>query len=394
MKLRFLSTAIACSILLSSAALAQQGDKSGGKGGGAKGGEKAPEKAGEKKAPAPKTPADLALDEFNKVRGEAGPKDQARFQKVIRAGAAYLTQYPTHGGVGGAITNLAFYAGTIDSKLPAVRTSYLSFLKLDITNLRYKDGVSDAAKTLLLAVDAAAADFEVREAPNPGNLANLREKIEALDEAPGGSRFVVDRERSYAHLLAATNQSAKAEDQLKKLLTHKEKAVKDMARDELNILEVKKAPYELKFTALDGKAVDFAQLRGKVVGLYFWSSANKGSVDRFEPLKQIQSDYRKKGFELVTVSYDKEEDREKLMKTIKDSRINLPIYFDGKGTKNDFGAKLNVTGVPRLFVFDQKGILQTAFQGNQPTRLEANLPQNQLEPLLKKLLEPPKPAKK
>ena len=198
MKLRLLTTAMACSILFASATLAQPPGKSGGKGG-----DKGGDKGGEKKAPAPKTPGDLALDEFNKVRGETGPKDQARFQKVIRAGIAYLTQYPTHGGVPGAITNLAFYAGGIDSKQTALRTSYLSFLKLEVTNYRFKDGVSDAAKTVIAALDAAAADFEVRESPKGDVLANLREKIDALTEIPGGARYLVERERSYTHMLIA-----------------------------------------------------------------------------------------------------------------------------------------------------------------------------------------------
>lgn len=368
MKLRLLATAITCAALFAGVLSAQP-----------------PGKGGEKKAAAPKTPADLALDEFNKVRQEAGPKDQARFQKVIGAGMAYLTQYPTHGGVNGAINNLAFYASGIDPKQMAVRTSYLSFLKFAVTDYRFKDGVSDAAKTVIAALDAAAADFEVRENPKGDVIATLREKIDELATTPGGARYLVERERSYTHMLIASGVTARAEEHLKKLLEHKEKPVKDMARLELNIMEVRKEPFAAKFTVLDGKEVDFAQLRGKVVALYFWSSANKGSVDRFEQLKQIQSDYRKKGFELVTVSYDKEEDREKLMKSIKDARIGLPVYFDGKGTKNEFAAKLNAN-VGNIFVFDQKGILQSGFQGNAPSRLEANLPQNQLEGAVKRLL--------
>ena len=85
-----------------------------------------------------------------------------------------------------------------------------------------------------------------------------------------------------------------------------------MAREELNIVEVKKEPYALKFTGLDGKEVDFAQLRGKVVALYFWSTTNKASTDRIEPLKQLLSTYKKRGFEIVSVCYDKAEDRAKV----------------------------------------------------------------------------------
>ncbi len=343
-------------------------------------------KVGDPKAAPAKSAADLAFDEFNKVRSSPGVQDQARFQKVIAAGVSFLTQYPTHGQAAGVVTNLAFYATVIDRKQAAARTSYLSFLKLDITNAKYKDGVTDNAKTALVAVDAAIADFEARELSSRENMGVLREKIDALAESPGGARFLAERERSYVHLTALGPAAANAEKQLNQLLNHAEKSVKDMAREELNIFEVKKVPYALKFTALDGKAVDFEQLRGKVVALYFWSSTNKGSVDRFESLKQIQSDYRKKGFEVVTVSYDREEDREKLVKAVKDARIPFPVYFDGKQAKNDFSPKLNVFSVPRLFVFDQKGILQTTIQGSPVGKLQPDLPQNQLEGMVKKLL--------
>ena len=104
---------------------------------------------------------------------------------------------------------------------------------------------------------------------------------------------------------------------------------------------------------------------------------------RDDRLRQLHSDYRKKGFEVVTVSYDKEEDRDKLQKYIKDSGLKLPVYYDGKQAKNEFSPKLNVTSVPRLLVFDQKGILQSIPSGASYT---TNVPLNQLEGLTKKLL--------
>lgn len=367
MKTRLLALALVCCFTLVGAVLAQ-----------APGG-----KAGDKKAPPPKTPADLAFDEFNKERNASGAKDQARFQKVSAAGMAYLAEHPTHGRVNEVVNNLAFYGNNIDKKQPALRTSYLSFLKLDVANLRYKDGVSDNTKAALAALDAAVADFEVRDAFNAGNLNNLREKLDALSETPGTGRFLVERERSYVHILTLGTSLAKAEEFLKKLLAHKDKGVAGMARSELNLVEVKKVPFELTFTAFDGKPVDFAQLRGKVVALYFWSSTNKGSLGNIDPLKQIYSDYRKKGFEVVTVSFDKEEDRAKVAAAIKDNRIAWPVHFDGKGAKTEFATKLGINDVPRLLVFDQKGMLQHTMQG---TSLTVNLPVNQLEFQVKRML--------
>jgi hypothetical protein len=349
---------------------------------------KAGDKGGEKKAPAPKTPADLAYDAFNKTRNEPGGKmDAPRFQRVIASGIAYLTEYPTHGRVNEVITNLAFFSSNIDKKQPALRTSYASSLKLEVTNYRYKEGVSEPAKVVLTALDAAIADSDARELPNPDNVTTLREKIDALAQTPGGARFLVERERSYAHVLFVSSpNAARSEAHLKKLLEHTEKPVVAMAREELNVLEARKTPFELKVAALDGKEIDLAQLRGKVVGMYIWSSANKQSTDRFEDLKRIYGEYRKRGFEIVTVSYDKEEDRAKLEKYVKDNRIAWPIYYDGKGAKNDFAPKINANGVPRLFVFDQKGILQVTLAGGPVARVTADFPQNQLEGRVKQLL--------
>ncbi|MEO6244246.1 MAG: TlpA disulfide reductase family protein, partial [Opitutaceae bacterium] len=374
MKIRFTSVALLLCALSGASPLLAQAPKGGDKG-------------GEKKAPAPKTPADLAFDEFDKARKEPGAKDQARFQKVIAAGVAYLLKNPTHGRVNEVIRELAFYGNNnIDSKQPALRTSYLSNLRLEVTNQRFKDGVSEPAVAALLAVDAASVDAEVRGAPNPAAvLPSLREKIDALAEAPQSGRYLVDRERSYAHLLIAVSGSnfAKAEEHLKKLLTHADKGIAGMAQTELNIIEVRKAPYDLKFTGLDGKEVDLAQLRGKVVALYFWSTTNKTSMTNLEGLQRVMSDYRKKGFEIVTVNFDKEEDRPKVLAAIKTAGLKWPVHFDGKGAKNAFAPKLNVTGVPALLLFDQKGILQTSMQG---LTLTPNLPANQIEGQLKRLL--------
>jgi peroxiredoxin len=368
---RFLSLALLC-LVASADALAQP--------------PKSSDKGGEKKAPAPKGPADLAFDEFNKARNDPGPKDQARFQKVIVAGLTYLTQNPTHNRVNDVVRELAFYATTIDKKQAALRTSYLSNLRLELTNLRFKEGVSEPVMAVLAAVDVASVDYETREMFNRDVLVTLREKLDDLTKMPGSGRFLVDRERSYTHILALGPSAARAEEHLKKLLDHPEKPVAAMAREELTIFETRKTPLALKFTALDGKEVDLEQLRGKVVGLYFFSTTNKQSTDRFEPMKQFAADYKKRGFELVTVSYDKEEDRAKLTQFIKENKLPWPVHFDGKGAKTDLAAKLNATGVPRMYILDQKGVLQTAVHGTPLVRITADTPLNLLEFQVKKLL--------
>lgn len=360
MKNRYLPLLLACSLLLPGVL-----DRSGAA------------RAADQKGPPAKAPADLAADEFYKVRNDKSAKlDQARFQKVVGAGMAYITQFPTHGRVPGVVQDLSRFGDTMTTReqIP-YRSAYLALLKYEIVNERFKEGVAEAATTALAALDAAVADYAAREAPNRENIDALREKIDKLTPMPGSGRFLVERERSYFDIINQVGKPAAAEAHLRELLKHADKGVAAMAQTELNIVEIKKVPYALKFTALDGREVDFAQLRGKVVALYFWSTTNAVSTKNFPPLNQIYNTYKKRGFEVVTVSFDKEADRPKLLQFVKENRIAMPVYFDGKGAKNDFAPKLNITREPALVLFDQKGIL-----------FSNNLPAPQLEGQVKRML--------
>lgn len=349
-----------------------------------------PPKGGDpKKAPAPKSPADLAWEEFDKVRKEPGAKDQMRFAKVIAAGIAYLAKNPTHSRANDAVRELAFYGNnTIDAKQGALRTSYLSNLRLAVTNERFKDGITEPGVAAMLAVEAATYDAELRASPTPAGLAALREKVDALAEAPQSIGFLRERERSYAHLLIALTAPnfARAEEHLKKMSANADKNLSDMAKAELGIIEARKTPFELKFTGLDGKQIDLAALRGKVVAVYFWSATNKGSVNKLDSLQRVSSGLRKKGLEIVTVCTDKEEDKPKVLAAIKEAGMKLPVYFDGKGGKSAVG-KLNVPNAGSLFLLDQKGQLQVSMQG---LTLTPNLPVEQIEGQALRLLEPDK----
>jgi hypothetical protein len=111
------------------------------------------------------------------------------------------------------------------------------------------------------------------------------------------------------------------------------------------------------------------------VAVYFWTSTNANSTKNWDALRTVHGTYKKKGMELVTVSFDKAEDREKVMAYVK-SNVGWPVHFDGKGNKNEEWAKLGVTGVPRLVVFDAKGLM-----------LSNNVAITQLEPAVKAILK-------
>lgn len=323
---------------------------------------------GEKKGPPPKGPADLAYDELVKLIQDRAKLGQPHFKKITTTGVAFLNQHPTHNRAADAVRQLADYPSSLRDKTQGpLRTLYISTLKYDLLDARIL-AETDEAKTALAALDAGAADAEMRDAGGGPALETLRDKIDTLAAMPGSERFLAEREKSYYVILASVKGPDKAAAHLRALSESKDKRVADMAKQELNLLEISSAPYEWKFTALDGKEFDMAALRGKVVALYFWSSANGNSTKAWDGLKMLHSDYRKKGFEIVTVSFDKEEDRPKLLAHVKDHGIKWPVYFDGKGNKAEFAAKLGATNVPRVVIFDQKGIMKS--NNLQPQQLE------------------------
>jgi len=306
-----------------------------------------------------KSPADLALDEFGKlVNDRQAKQDQARFQKIIGAGMKFLVDYPTNRRALEVINQLATYGQTNlrEKSLVPLQAAWLSLLEYEVLGYRLKEGLSDDTRMAIAALESATSGIRVRAAPNKENLELYREKIDTLAALPGSGRFLESQERGYVELLRYIRPAA-AEAYLQKLLEHSDKKVATMAREELNLVEVNKAPFELKFTAMDGREVDLAQLRGKVVLLWFWSPKTKDSDKMHDGLRTVRDNYVKRGFEVIGVACNKESEREAVAKFVKDNRVAWPQYFDGQETKGELTTKLNVHNLPAAYLFDQKGML-------------------------------------
>jgi len=320
-----------------------------------------------RKQSAEKTPADLAVEEFTKQRDQAAAKpDQAHFHALIAAGFAVVEKHPTHRQVPAVLGTLATFGERFNAKTQAaLRAAWMAQLHYEVVSEKTSDQLDDDGRAAIASLDAGIANVEVRQAPNRETLANFRGKIDTLAEMPAGARFLQGHEASYVEILERMSPAA-AEAHLQKLTGHADRGIASMARDELNVLETRKAPYALKFTALDGKECDFAQLRGKVVALVFWATTNQTSTRELLALRETYSELRKRGFEIVTVSYDKPEQRDAVAKFVKDNKVTWPVYFDGKGDQNEFGGKLNVRRLPAVALFDKKGILAgTGLRANE-----------------------------
>ena len=110
---------------------------------------------------------------------------------------------------------------------------------------------------------------------------------------------------------------------------------------------------DLKFTALDGKEVDLAKLKGKVVLVDFWATWCGPCMMELPNVKKAYAQYHDKGFEILGVSLDS--DKEKLEATLKAKEMTWAQCFDGKGWKNDVAKKFGIRSIPATFLIGKDG---------------------------------------
>lgn len=133
-------------------------------------------------------------------------------------------------------------------------------------------------------------------------------------------------------------------------------AVKIQARAMLKKLELLGKPFELKFTALDGREVDLAKMRGRVVLVDFWATWSGPYVAQWPQFKTACQIWQNMGCAVVGVSFDTE--KETLRTFLANEKVEWPQYFDGQGWKNKIGLENGIKSLPALWLIDKKGILR------------------------------------
>jgi hypothetical protein len=122
-------------------------------------------------------------------------------------------------------------------------------------------------------------------------------------------------------------------------------------------LDSKGKAMELAAPTLQGSTFDIAKSKGKVVAVYYWSSSVKATVGDFAMLKNLQSTYGAKGFEVVTVNLDETPAEAKtFLATNSLTAAHLFLATEqAKGLDSPLAVHYGIVGLPTIFLVGKDG---------------------------------------
>jgi thiol-disulfide isomerase/thioredoxin len=220
----------------------------------------------------------------------------------------------------------------------------------------------------------------------PAALGPMEKRIEAFaTRFPEGSFALRLYSSLYASKLRAGGDAA--EELWGRLSVNPNIAVTTRAQAELARIAAERKPLELAFTAVDGRAVDVAKLRGKVVLVDFWATWCGPCIAELPNVKAVYEKYHAQGFEIIGISLENpryaktdtpEQRAEKLAAakekletfTAKES-MPWPQYFDGEWWQNPIAKRYAVNAIPAMFLLGPDGkVVTTTARGE---KLEAEV---------------------
>ena len=115
---------------------------------------------------------------------------------------------------------------------------------------------------------------------------------------------------------------------------------------------------DIAFTATNGKEVDVAKMKGKVILIDFWATWCGPCIQEMPTVIAAFDRYHDKGFEVVGISLD--DNLGDLEKFIAANGIKWPQYFDGKRWGNQLAGQYGINGIPATFLIGKDGKIVAA----------------------------------
>ena len=116
------------------------------------------------------------------------------------------------------------------------------------------------------------------------------------------------------------------------------------------------------FSAFSGRSMTIPDdVRGKVTVVHFWTDWCGSCREVMPALDAIYGKYQQKGLQIVAINFG--QNKEQIKKFIDKARITYPVLMDPE--KSSAGI-YSITGLPRTYILDRKGIVRYKIIGEVP----------------------------
>jgi len=291
------------------------------------------------------------------ARGEAGAP--VNFDQISGKALEFFEKYPDERRVGGILYNLLNCGDWMQGDRAAeLRSGWLKHLDETLAdalaNHSWPDNVW-AGLNWVAGRNRMAIDVDARGQPD---LKVLAARIATVAGRAPASPYRTFLEQAMVHALEK-QEPARLEPYLNALAASEIPDLAALGSGQLAILDLRRNPMELSFTALDGRKFDLRDLRGKVVLIDCWATWCVPCVKELPNIKEALAKWGASGFEVVGITFDKIADKSKLEKFIADEKLTWPQWFNEKGGSHPFGKRFNIRSIPATFLLDRDGRLIT-----------------------------------